>query len=84
VSLVDGADTTDLFTLAALTIHKSLTRAELGRVNNMPAGLVRASLQHLAALGVVEETPGGIRIKSGWVPGVGRTLRRRHVLHWSE
>ena len=83
VNQVDDADTTDLFTLAALRIHKRLTAAELGRVNNMSAGLVRASLQHLTALGVVVEND-GIHISSGWVPGVARTLRRRHFLHWSE
>ncbi|GEM_PF-6830788 len=84
VKQVDDADTTDLFTLAALRIHKRLTSAELGRVNNMSAGLVRASLQHLTALGVVVEDDDGVHVGSGWVPGVARTLRRRHFLHWSE
>ena len=70
--------------LAALRIHKSLTREELGRVNNQSAGLVRASVQNLASLGVIADTEKGLRITPAWVPGVARTLRRRHFLHWSE
>lgn len=83
VKQVTEADTTDLFTLAALRVHKRLTPMELARVNNMSFGLVRASLQHLTALGVIEQDE-SVRISSGWVPGVARTLRRQHFLHWSE
>lgn len=73
----------ELFTLAALRMQEGLSEPELAQVNNVSAAAVRASLQVLAAKGLVE--PGHL---DGWeVPlrhlaTVTRTLAHKNLIEW--
>ena len=74
----------DMFTLAALYTHDTLSNDELIAVTNRPRSGVRASIKHLLARGIIHETKGCHRITTKALPAITLTLKRRHFVHWTD
>lgn len=72
-----------LFVLAALRTHRTLTEAELSEVLNMGPTQVRALVRQMIALDLLVRRGGNLCIDRHRLPSVTALLRRRHFLHWS-
>ena len=64
-----------------LRLQEQLLETELPEVTNLGEGAVRRTVRDLLVRGYLEQTAAGLRIPTGSLPLVTRTLRRRHFLH---
>jgi hypothetical protein len=70
---------------AALDVHGDLSIGGLTAAINQPPGTVRPALRHLLDRGVVHESEAGLfELSLEYLPGVLRTLRRRHFVYGKE
>ncbi|MFT4621680.1 MAG: hypothetical protein ACI8PZ_000332 [Myxococcota bacterium] len=79
--VIDGLSDVALFVLVAVRLQEQLPDTELPEVTNLGEGAVRRTVRDLLVRGYLERTAAGLRIPTGSLPLVTRTLRRRHFLH---
>ncbi len=71
----------DLFLLAAIYTHRSLTEGEMVEVTNMSPALVSAAARNLEARRLLAGRSKRLTIEPPYLPAVVAKLRRRHFIH---
>lgn len=84
VSDLESKPDRELFVLTALSIHESLTVADLAESLNLAPAIVRSTSRQLESLGILTEHRDSYRIALPWLPVVGRVLRDKQFLHGAQ